>query len=384
MSPQLLQLPPLALYIHIPWCVKKCPYCDFNSHAQQGELPERAYVDALLADLDQELPAVQGRKIESIFIGGGTPSLFSPDAFAELFSGLWQRLQPSDEIEITLEANPGTFEQERFAAYRKLGINRLSLGVQSFQDEKLTALGRIHSAEDAKTAIRSARLAGFDNLNIDLMHGLPNQSLDDALYDLEQALALSPTHLSWYQLTIEPNTYFWSKPPQLPEDDDLWAIQEAGQARLAQAGFLQYEISGYSLPGKRCRHNLNYWQFGDFIGIGAGAHGKLTDLARGEIRRNWKQRSPSDYLDRERSVVSGSRTLENDELAIEYMLNALRLIDGVPSSDFSARTGAAISTIEAALKRARKLELLLDNPARLQASELGARYLNNLLECFMD
>ncbi len=378
-----LQLPPLALYIHIPWCVRKCPYCDFNSHTQHEALPEQAYVAALLADLEQDLPAVQGRPISSIFIGGGTPSLFSADAFATLFEGLWQRLQPTADIEITLEANPGTFEQERFAAYRQLGINRLSLGVQSFQDEKLKALGRIHSAAEAVHAIEAAGRAGFDNLNIDLMHGLPEQSLEDALYDLDQALSLQPTHLSWYQLTIEPNTFFWNKPPQLPEDEALWAIQEAGQERLAEAGFAQYEVSGYSRPGQRCRHNLNYWQFGDFIGIGAGAHGKLTDLERSKIRRTWKHRAPQQYLAADTPFLSGARVLDADELPIEYMLNALRLIDGVPVTDFCARTGLALDVLAPALSEARQRGLLELDPTRLQASALGARYLNNLLECFM-
>ena len=281
------QLPPLALYIHIPWCVRKCPYCDFNSHAASPTLPEEEYVDALLADLDQDLHAVHGRELSSIFFGGGTPSLFSAQALGRLLKGVEQRIRFAPDIEITLEANPGTFEQEKFTAYRALGINRLSIGIQSFQEQKLKALGRIHNGDEAIRAAGMARQAGFDNFNLDLMHGLPDQSLDDALGDLRQAIAMKPTHLSWYQLTLEPNTVFWNQPPVLPEDDTLWDIQEAGQALLAEHGYAQYEVSAYAQPGRAARHNLNYWSFGDFIGIGAGAHGKLSH-PDGRILRTWK------------------------------------------------------------------------------------------------
>ena len=298
-------LPPLALYVHIPWCVKKCPYCDFNSHAAGPNLPEQDYVAALLADLEQELPAVHNRPLSSIFIGGGTPSLFSASAIGQLLEGVAQRISFAPEIEITLEANPGTFEQDKFTAYRALGINRLSIGIQSFQDDKLKALGRIHGAEEALRAAEMARKAGFDNYNLDLMHGLPGQSLSDALFDLQTAMAQQPTHLSWYQLTIEPNTHYYSAPPQLPEDELLWDIQETGQALLADAGFMQYEVSAYAQPGRQARHNLNYWQFGDFIGIGAGAHGKLS-TPNGLIYRNWKTRLPKDYLNKTKPLTPGS------------------------------------------------------------------------------
>nr|MBP8262565.1 radical SAM family heme chaperone HemW [Pseudomonas sp.] len=270
------ELPPLSLYVHIPWCVKKCPYCDFNSHAAGPSLPEEAYVDALLADLEAEREQAQGRPLRSIFFGGGTPSLFSAKALGRFLDGAQQRLSFSEDIEITLEANPGTFEQAKFTAYRQLGINRLSIGIQSFQDSKLKALGRIHDGGEAVRAADMARAAGFDNFNLDLMHGLPEQTLEEALADLHLAIAQQPSHLSWYQLTMEPNTQFWSQPPSLPEDDILWDIQEAGQALLAEQGYAQYETSAYARPQRQARHNLNYWTFGDFIGIGAGAHGKLS------------------------------------------------------------------------------------------------------------
>ncbi|MFZ2320426.1 MAG: radical SAM family heme chaperone HemW, partial [Pseudomonas sp.] len=289
-------LPPLALYIHIPWCVRKCPYCDFNSHAAGPTLPEQEYVDALLADLDADLGRVHGRQLSSIFFGGGTPSLFSAAALGRLLAGVEQRIGFAADIEITLEANPGTFEQAKFQAYRQLGINRLSIGVQSFQADKLKALGRIHDGDEAIRAADMARAAGFDNFNLDLMHGLPDQSIEDALSDLRIAIAQQPTHLSWYQLTMEPNTVFWSQPPTLPEDDTLWDIQEAGQQLLAEHGYLQYEVSAYARAGRQAQHNLNYWSFGDFIGIGAGAHGKLSSPS-GQIVRTWKTRLPKDYLD---------------------------------------------------------------------------------------
>ena len=280
-------LPPLALYIHIPWCVRKCPYCDFNSHAAGPTLPEEEYVDALLADLDADLQHVHGRPLTSIFFGGGTPSLFSDRALGRLLEGVERRVAFAGDIEITLEANPGTFEQAKFKGYRSLGINRLSIGVQSFQEAKLKALGRIHNGDEAIRAADMARAAGFDNFNLDLMHGLPEQSIEDALFDLRTAISQGPTHLSWYQLTMEPNTVFWSQPPELPEDDLLWDIQEAGQALLAAEGYAQYEVSAYARPGKQARHNLNYWTFGDFLGIGAGAHAKLSTPA-GRIQRTWK------------------------------------------------------------------------------------------------
>ncbi|WP_426151637.1 radical SAM family heme chaperone HemW [Pseudomonas sp. DC3000-4b1] len=375
-------LPPLALYIHIPWCVRKCPYCDFNSHAAGSDLPEDAYVSALLDDFERELGGVQGRPLSSIFFGGGTPSLFSAEALGRLLDGLRARVAIPEDTEITLEANPGTFEQEKFIAYRKLGINRLSIGVQSFQADKLEALGRIHSGDEALRAAEMARRAGFDNFNLDLMHGLPGQTQEEALDDLRQAIALAPTHLSWYQLTLEPNTVFWNQPPQLPEDDILWDIQEAGQALLAQAGFAQYEVSAYARPGRAARHNLNYWQFGDFIGIGAGAHGKLTD-ANGGIRRTWKTRLPKDYLNLTKPYLAGEKYLEPQELPFEFLMNALRLTDGVPTQLFAERTGLSLTALAEGRRVAEQKGLVQVEPARLVATERGQLFLNDLLQLFL-
>ncbi|MET4692640.1 radical SAM family heme chaperone HemW [Endozoicomonas lisbonensis] len=377
----MLQLPPLSLYVHIPWCVKKCPYCDFNSHALKGGLPEQTYVDALLQDFDQELEAIQDRPLQSIFFGGGTPSLMSAEGFDRLLQGLQQRIAFADDIEITMEANPGTYEHDRFRRYRDVGINRLSLGVQSFQDEKLKALGRIHCAAEAREAIASLQAIGFDNFNIDLMHGLPGQTTEDALFDLKTAIDLKPTHLSWYQLTIEPNTIFYSKTPVLPEDDELWSIQEKGWELLDQAGFEQYEISAYSQAGRQARHNLNYWQFGDYIGIGAGAHGKLTDRDAGRIYRNWKTRMPADYLNVEKPFEAGRRVLEADELPIEFMMNALRLNAGVHEQLFAEHTGMNLNVLAEQRGFAIK-QGLLENSDRLQPTRQGRLFLNNLLEMF--
>lgn len=376
-------LPPLALYIHIPWCVRKCPYCDFNSHTASPVLPEQEYVDALLADLDQDLHAVYGRELTSIFFGGGTPSLFSADALGRLLKGVEQRIPFADDIEITLEANPGTFEQEKFVAYRKLGINRLSIGIQSFQQEKLEALGRIHNGDEAVRAAGMARQAGFDNFNLDLMHGLPDQSLDDALSDLRQAIALKPTHISWYQLTLEPNTVFWNQPPVLPEDDTLWDIQEAGQALLAEHGYAQYEVSAYAQAGRPARHNLNYWSFGDFIGIGAGAHGKLSH-PDGRIMRTWKTRLPKDYLNPAKSFQAGEKLLSNDEMPFEFLMNALRLTAGVESRLYPQRTGLSLDSLAEGRREAEQSGLLQVEPSRLAATERGQLFLNDLLQQFLN
>lgn len=378
----LSQLPPLALYIHIPWCVRKCPYCDFNSHTASPVLPEQEYVDALLADLDQDLAHVHGRELSSIFFGGGTPSLFSADALGRLLKGVEQRIQFASDIEITLEANPGTFEQAKFSAYRSLGINRLSIGIQSFQEEKLKALGRIHNGDEAIRAADMARQAGFDNFNLDLMHGLPDQSQDDALSDLRQAIALAPTHLSWYQLTLEPNTVFWNQPPRLPEDDVLWDIQEAGQALLAEHGYAQYEVSAYAQPGRPARHNLNYWSFGDFIGIGAGAHGKLSH-PDGRIVRTWKTRLPKDYLNPDKAFKVGEKLLSNEEMPFEFLMNALRLTNGVDAELFPQRTGLSLDTLASARKQAEQRGLLEADPTRLVASARGQLFLNDLLHYFL-
>lgn len=377
-----LGLPPLAAYVHIPWCVRKCPYCDFNSHAAGASLPEDAYVDALLADLDADLEQIQSRRLTSIFFGGGTPSLFSASALERILDGMRQRVGFAEDIEITLEANPGTFEQAKFRDYRSLGINRLSIGVQSFQPAKLEALGRIHDGDEAIRAADMARAAGFDNFNLDLMHGLPEQSLEDALSDLRIAIAQQPTHLSWYQLTVEPNTEFWNKPPRLPEDETLWDIQEAGQALLAEHGYRQYETSAYAQPGRQARHNLNYWTFGDFLGLGAGAHGKWT-AADGEIYRHWKTRLPKDYLDPDKRFRAGHKQLARDELPFEFLMNVLRLTDGVPSLMFTQRTGLSLGLLAAGRLDAEARGLLEPDPQRLVATAKGQLFLNDLLQLFL-
>lgn len=376
-------LPPLSLYIHIPWCVRKCPYCDFNSHQAGPTLPEAQYVDALLADLALEMPAVQGRSISSIFFGGGTPSLFSAAALGRLLRGIEQRIPFSADIEITLEANPGTFEQDKFKAYRQTGINRLSIGVQSFQAQKLEKLGRIHNGDEAVRAAGMARAAGFDNFNLDLMHGLPEQSLDEALGDLRQAIDLGPTHLSWYQLTLEPNTVFWNQPPLLPEDDILWDIQEAGQALMAEQGYRQYEVSAYAQAERAARHNLNYWRFGDFIGIGAGAHGKLS-FPDGRILRTWKTRLPKDYLNPEKPYKAGEKLLPPDELPFEFLMNALRLTEGVEAELFTQRTGLPLAQLAEARRAAEQKGLLRVEPERLAATPQGQLFLNDLLQYFLN
>ncbi len=380
-------MPPLALYLHIPWCVRKCPYCDFNSHEAGAVIPEQAYVQAVLADLQQDIfhypDILQGRSLASIFIGGGTPSLFSPAAYEMIFSGLQKHLQFSPDIEITLEANPGTVEQGKFRGYRELGINRLSIGVQSFSPEKLKALGRIHGRNEALHAAEAAKQAGFDNFNIDLMHGLPGQSLQEAVADLQQAIDLGPTHLSWYQLTIEPNTVFYRDPPALPEDDTLWAIQEAGQALLTASGYRQYEVSAYAKAAWECRHNRNYWEFGDYIALGAGAHGKLT--REGGVWRYNKTRLPRDYLAATGSgkFTASSGFVRDEELVFEFMLNALRLREGVPVALFSQRTGLPLSDIEDELADLRAQGLLSENASRLACTATGFNYLNTVLERFL-
>ncbi len=379
-----MKLPPLALYVHIPWCVKKCPYCDFNSHARGNQLPQSEYVDCLLQDLQQELPLVQGRKVHSIFFGGGTPSLFDAASLERLLESLEHQLGFEDGIEITLEANPGTAEQEKFKGFRQAGINRLSIGVQSFDDRHLQTLGRIHCADEAERAFDMARRAGFDNINLDLMHGLPQQSEDDAVSDLNRALACGPEHLSWYQLTVEPNTEFYSRPPLLPEDDTLADIQQAGEQLLAQHGYQQYEVSAYARDQRRSRHNLNYWRFGDYLGLGAGAHGKITLPDEGRVQRRWKTRQPEHYMDPERAFCAGEKTIGVDDLPLEFMMNALRLCDGVPRSLFAERTGLSDSTLAAPLRRLQSLELMEDRCDYYQVSELGRRYLNSVIAEFME
>ena len=373
-----LELPPLALYIHYPWCVKKCPYCDFNSH--EGSI-HNGYIKALLKDLDDDLKFIQNRKIHSIFIGGGTPSLMSIEDAYELFDGLNKRLSISKNIEITLEANPGTFEVEKFAEFRTVGINRLSVGVQSFKENQLKFLGRIHSGGDALRAISEAKKVGFDNLNIDLMYGLKDQTIDMCLEDVMQAIELKPSHISFYQLTLEPNTLFAKYPPKLPIDEKIWDMGEQGAALLNQNGFRQYEVSAYS--ERPSEHNINYWKFGDYIGIGAGAHGKITDVESQQIFRTLKPKSPKDYLSKMQAGVDISTKKEVDNVAFEFMLNSLRLKDGFSSSLFESRTGLLIESFGFELGRAENLGLLENKNNWIKPTSKGFNFLNELQEIFL-
>ncbi len=416
--------PPLALYVHIPWCVRKCPYCDFNSHTAPQGLPQREYVAALLADLDLErreyASALAGREIVSVFFGGGTPSLFAPDAIAAILDGAAQRLPLARDAEITLETNPGTVEHGRFDGYLRAGVNRLSFGVQSFEDDKLRRLGRIHGAAEAEAAVKSAQDAGLVNLNLDLMYALPEQTLAGALADIERALALAPTHLSHYQLTLEPNTAFAAHPPPLPDDDAAWDMQEACQARLAAAGYAQYETSAYAQPGRQCRHNRVYWGFGDYLGIGAGAHGKITQLdgdAAGDrrqaratahadaasmpaatasaagigvpptlrIRRRWKIRAPNAYLAHAGTAraVGGDDPVVPSQRPFEFMLNALRLREGFELSQFEVRTGLPRAVLARPLAQAQGRGWLAEVGGRTAPTELGQRFLNDVIALFL-
>jgi len=378
--------PPLSLYIHLPWCVKKCPYCDFNSHEFSSTgFEEENYIEALIRDLDSELPRIWGRTINTVFIGGGTPSLFSPESLDKLLSAIRARLNIHPAIEITLEANPGTAEAEKFRGFREIGINRLSLGVQSFNDKYLKSLGRIHDAAQAHHAIELSQAAGFENYNIDLMFGLPGQSISDALEDLDKAVTHSPTHISWYQLTIEPNTVFNSKPPKLPNDDDIWSMQEQGQSFLESKGFKQYEISAYAKDKHPALHNLNYWQFGDYLGIGAGAHGKITNVAERKIERYTRHKIPKRYIELAgtNAAITETRVLARDELALEFVMNAFRLIDGVSTHLFSDRTGLPLKSAEKELLLAEERGLIEWQLDELKPSPKGIRYLNELLEIFV-
>ena len=378
-----MNLPPLSLYVHVPWCVQKCPYCDFNSHGQKGDIPEAEYVQHLIDDLKADLHLVQGRKIHSIFIGGGTPSLLTGAAYTRLLKEVDSLIGLTDNCEITLEANPGTVETGRFKDYVKAGINRISIGVQSMQDDKLKALGRIHGADEASYAAQQATEAGLNSFNLDLMHGLPGQSLDDALSDLKQIIALNPPHISWYQLTIEPNTQFASKPPTLPQDETLWDIQEQGQALLAQAGYQQYEISGYAKPGYQCQHNLNYWRFGDYLGIGCGAHGKVTDAKTGVITRTEKVKHPRGYMDIIKPYLYKSWQVEQDDLAFEFFMNRFRLIEPCPINDFNALTQQPLQSQQHALDKAINAGLLTKTDSHWHVTLQGQRFLNDLLALFV-
>jgi len=372
---------PLSLYVHIPWCVRKCPYCDFNSHAVREPIDQDGYIDALLRDLDQEVARASLPPVQSVFIGGGTPSLFEGAAIGRLLDGISRRVTLAADAEITLEANPGTAEARRFADYHAAGVNRLSIGVQSLDDSKLRALGRIHDAAEALRAYEWARAAGFDNINLDLMYGLPGQTTAQAIADLRRLVALGSEHLSWYQLTLEPNTLFHHRPPPLPDDDSLAEMMDEGQGLLADAGLVQYEVSAYARRDRQCRHNLNYWQFGDYLGIGAGAHGKLT-LRRGIVRRS-KLRNPLDFLARASGgAVQAERALGEDELPVEFLLNALRLNAGVRAALFEQRTTLSLRRVAGPLARARELGLLVADPAQLRATARGLRFLNDLLALF--
>lgn len=382
--PNPYQALPLGLYVHIPWCVQKCPYCDFNSHGLKSSLPEKEYVSHLLDDLEHDLTLTHKRPISTIFIGGGTPSLFSPEAIASLLAGIRARSELLEGAEVTLEANPGTVEAERFKGFQQAGVNRISIGVQSFETSKLQALGRIHDSQQAQNAAGYAKQAELNSFNLDLMHGLPEQSVEQGLADLEQAIALKPPHLSWYQLTIEPNTQFHSKPPALPEDDTLWDIQEKGHAKLLAAGYQQYEISAFSLPGHQCNHNLNYWRFGDYLGIGCGAHGKITSLETGEIKRTVKVKHPKGYMDLTRDYLDKAHTVAQQDLAFEFFMNRFRLLETCPKDAYELTTGQLPSNeVLDILQKAEDKGLLSITANSWQVTELGRRYLNSLLSMFV-
>jgi oxygen-independent coproporphyrinogen-3 oxidase len=378
-------LPPLTLYIHIPWCVRKCPYCDFNSHEAKDAVPEQAYVEALIADLEQDLPLVWGRTVEAIFIGGGTPSLFSPAAIDRLLGAVRARVPLRPGAEITLEANPGTVDQERFRGFREAGVNRLSLGIQSFQPGLLQAIGRIHDDRQALAAVRAAQDAGFDNLNLDLMFGLPGQDIDTALADLRTAIALQPAHLSWYELTLEPNTWFYRHPPARADDETLWNMQQAGTDLLGTAGYERYEVSAYARPGRQCRHNLNYWRFGDYLGIGAGAHAKLTDAARQTVTRYAKTRHPRSYLEtaQRRERLDSVTPLTATDAVLEFAMNALRLDAGFTADGFREATGLPISAAARPLDESIGRGLLERVEGVIRCTALGRRHLDELLQYWM-
>ncbi|SFC11038.1 radical SAM family heme chaperone HemW [Pragia fontium] len=376
----MLKLPPLSLYIHIPWCVQKCPYCDFNSHALKGEVPDSDYVNHLLNDLDNDIQLTSGRSISTIFIGGGTPSLLSAEAMQKLLDGVRERLPVDAQAEITMEANPGTVEADRFNAYQQAGVNRISIGVQSFNQAKLERLGRIHGPQEAKRAARLAQELGLRSFNLDLMHGLPDQTLEQALDDLRQAIELNPPHLSWYQLTIEPNTLFGSRPPVLPDDDALWDIYQHGHQLLSTAGYQQYETSAYAKPGYQCQHNLNYWRFGDYLGIGCGAHGKLS-FTDGRILRTVKTRHPRGYMTG--NYLDKQHNVETDERPFEFFMNRFRLLEATPRADFVNFTGLDESLIRDKIDSALEQGYLTETAEEWQITEKGKLFLNSLLELFL-
>ena len=380
-----LSLPPLSLYVHFPWCVRKCPYCDFNSHTLHGELPEAAYIEALLSDLRAQIEDVQGREVVSLFFGGGTPSLFSPAALARLLSALQAELNFALDAEITLEANPGTIERGRFSGYRSAGINRVSIGAQSFADDSLQQLGRIHAAADTQRAVAELKAAGIGNFNLDLMYALPQQNVAAALADIDSALRLEPAHISHYELTLEPGTVFGGLPPAgLPDADSAQQMQLACQQRLAEAGYAQYEVSAYAREDRRCRHNLNYWRFGDYLGIGAGAHGKCSRI-QGDalsIERSWREREPRRYLS-SLPARSGRRKVPSGDLPFEFLMNTLRLLEGFEEREFEQRTGLRSEVLTASLARLRVRELVEQREGRWRASPLGFNFLNDVVSEFL-
>jgi len=378
--------PPLSLYVHLPWCVRKCPYCDFNSHEARGAPPFAAYVDALIADLEHDLPLVWGRTVHSVFFGGGTPSLFPPEAIDRFLQGASARLRFAPGCEITLETNPGTAEHGRFELYKAAGVNRLSFGIQSFDDECLRRLGRIHGSAEAEAAVKLAQDAGFDNFNLDLMYALPGQTLAMAEHDLERAFALEPAHVSHYQLTLEPNTVFAARPPQdIPDEDHAWDIQERCQALLAERGYGQYEVSAYARPGRQCQHNLNYWRYGDYLGIGAGAHGKISLGAEQTILRRWKLKHPTQYLANagRAEAIGGDDRIAPERRPFEYMLNTLRLVEGFSLDSFEASTGLTRAQIAAQLDAAYAAGWLERDGDRVRPTELGRRFTNDVVALFL-
>ena len=379
---KLAELPPLSLYVHIPWCLRKCPYCDFNSHEKREEVPEEQYVDAVVADLESALPNVWGRRLHTIFIGGGTPSLFAPQAIDRLLTAVRTRIPVDPSAEITMEANPGTFERERFQGYRDAGVNRLSVGVQSFDDARFAAIGRVHGADDARRALQAA-LAIYPTVNLDLMYALPGQDLEGAMRDVREAIALGIPHVSAYHLTLEPDTHFHRFPPQLPDEDVAADMQDAIERELGEAGYGHYETSAFAKPGQRARHNLNYWTFGDYLGIGAGAHAKISLPDR--ILREQRQRKPATYMRSalEGSAIDESRVVEDAELPFEFMLNALRLVDGFALDLFTQRTGLPVTAITAELDRAQKDGLVERTHAHVRPTPRGRRFLNELMQRFL-
>ncbi|MHB8424192.1 MAG: radical SAM family heme chaperone HemW [Gammaproteobacteria bacterium] len=380
-----LTVPPLSLYLHLPWCIRKCPYCDFNSHALKGELPEADYVTALVCDLDQDLPRVAGRRVESVFFGGGTPSLFRPESIARILGEARRRLPFAADVEVTLEANPGTVERGRFAEYRAAGITRLSIGVQSFNPRHLEALGRIHGTAEAVHATEEAHAAGLANFNLDLMYGLPGQDVWEARTDMERALSLAPAHLSHYQLTLEPHTPFYAHPPRLPHDEQVWQMQQECQTLLHNRGYAQYEISAYARAGQQCRHNVNYWRFGDYLGVGAGAHGKLTSVNLDTIVRLWKVRHPAAYLQDAGTPagIGGITEVTAADRAFEFMLNRLRLMQAFAAADFESATGLSFNRVRATLEQARTAGLMEMTDGQWSTTPRGQTYLNDLQAHFL-